>query len=68
MNKKKLKSQMALSQCDDFLKLSKKTGINYRTLIDKVNNKRPINSNEIVKICAAIGLTDAEVKCDIFLD
>lgn len=68
MNKKKLKSQMALSQCDDFLKLSKKTGINYRTLIDKVNNKRPINSNEIVKICDAIGLTDAEVKCDIFLD
>lgn len=68
MNKKKLKSQMALSQCDDFLKLSKKTGINYRTLIDKVNNKRPINSNEIVKICDAIALTDAEVKCDIFLD
>ena len=67
INKKKLKSIMALTDCDDFKKLSKKTGINYRSLIGKINGERPICREEIIKIIDALEIQDDCIKCDIFL-
>ena len=67
MNKKKLKSIMALTDCDNFKKLSQNTGINYRSLIGKINGERPLYREEIIKIVEVLHIDDSSVICDIFL-
>lgn len=63
---KKLKAKMVLADHTQ-ASLAIATGMSKTAVHDKVNGKRPLNCDEVDRICAALGITDPVEKVEIFL-
>lgn len=48
-------------------RLAAELGMSKNTLCDKVNGKRPFNTNEIILICEKLEIIAPEEKAEIFL-
>lgn len=49
------------------ISLSKAVGMSKNTLNSKINNRRPFNSDEILRTCEVLGIRDDKEKVQIFL-
>lgn len=50
------------------VQLAKVVGMNKNTLSAKINGKASFNVDEVMKICATLGIQSDQEKCLIFLD
>lgn len=47
--------------------LARAIGVSKNTICDKINGKRPFDTEEIESICALLSITAGQDKIDIFL-
>lgn len=47
--------------------LAPKVGMSVNSLNAKINGRKKFDTEEVGKICKALGITDPREKCDIFL-
>jgi len=66
MNVHLLKSQMALAGVNQS-KLSKLIGISPQSMSRKLLGRNAFDTREVSRICDVLGITDTNLKCDIFL-
>lgn len=66
LNKNLLRAAMAKVGVNQS-KLSEKSGISKNTLSNKMNGKSCFDTDQIDRICEALGITDSAEKADIFL-
>lgn len=47
--------------------LAKKISVSVNTLKEKLNGKRPFNTDEVILLCEVLGITNSSEKTEIFL-
>lgn len=47
--------------------LAKKISMSVNTLNEKLNGKRPFNTDEVILLCEVLGITNSSEKTEIFL-
>lgn len=66
MQANKLRARMVLAGMSQ-AELAKICGVTENTLSNKLQGRTEFKADEIVKICEALGIQDAETRNDIFL-
>lgn len=47
--------------------LAKRINMSVNTLNEKLNGKRPFNTDEVILLCEVLGITNSSEKTEIFL-